>query len=344
MRLRSGSACLALAGVLGCEASSAPAVIDNVGLNEIQTAGPLNAASADSFVYFSFPNGKLVSQTEGWDIAFRQNELRVNGGVSGIRDVRGYAMGNNASLSDAQLRALTVGGTLADFDAIRDAQIPPDDQFVTDRLVEDRTAYLTLTSAAAGANTAAYWKMRLANGTYALMRVAAAGFTPQGALAAITIESRLQSGTTLGVTHQALLSLSPATVNFSLALNDTVSLGGCNWDLQVDAKSLGMTVNSACNAGTYPGLHGPPFTSVAFANDAPAYAPYLADLVGPIPSDTADPAGPLRFNLNGDGRYNPTFNTFLIASGVNVWKFQVVSFTDAAGRNGYPTVRYALIR
>ena len=131
-----------LAAVLlgACEDESTPTDPDGgtgeLTINEIVTSPALNASSSDTLVYFSFGTGTLVSRTADWDIALRRFEVRLNGGVTGTKGVLGYSLGNNASATDAQVLAFTVDNTRAASDNVREAQIPPDASFQSDRLVE----------------------------------------------------------------------------------------------------------------------------------------------------------------------------------------------------------------
>ncbi|HYV98496.1 MAG TPA: HmuY family protein [Gemmatimonadaceae bacterium] len=316
---------------------------DTLVVNQIATAGPLNASSTDTLVYFSFVKGKLVSKTEDWDIALRRYEVRLNGGVTGSKGVLGYNLKNNQSATDAQVLDFTVQNTLAAFDAVRESQIPGDGVFQSDRLVEDNTGYVSFAGAPA-ANAAAYWKVRTANGGYALMRVTAIAYNQQGSLTSITIESRLQSGTTLGSTQTLTVPIAGAPVSISLVTNAAVTQSGCNWDLQVNPQTFAMTVNTGCNTGTYPGGSSPTFAAATAANDAPQYGAFLAGLTGPIPNSVTDPSAPFRYNLTNTNKLHPAFNTYLVKDGTTVYKLQVINYYNESGSSGYPTIRYARIR
>jgi hypothetical protein len=103
-------------------------------------------------------------------------------------------------------------------------------------------------------------------------------------------------------------------------------------------------VNTACNVGTYPAPVSPTFTAATSASDAPEYGAFLAGLTGPIPNSITDPSAPFRYNLQNDNRLHPTFNTYLVKVGANVYKLQVINYYNAAGASAHPTIRYALIR
>jgi hypothetical protein len=318
-------------------------------INEVVSYGPLNASSSDTLVYFAFATGGTVRASDAWDIAFRRYEIRLNspataGGAS--RGVTGVSLDNSRSATNADVLGFTPAGTLAAFDAVRAAAIPADSLFQTDRLTANPQAYLNL-GGVPSANAAAYWKVRLANGTFALVRATAIAFTPQFQVQSLTLESRLQSGTTLGPTQT--LSVTPAgqVTAISFVSNSVVTApSGCNWDFSFNPASnqLALTVNTACNVGTYPGPASPTFAAATAASDAPQYAAYLSALVGPIPNSVTDLSAPFRYNLAGTMRLHPSFNTYLVRTGTRIYKLQVIDYYSNTGASAYPTIRYARIR
>jgi len=318
-------------------------------INQIVTFGPLNASSTDTLVYFSFANGGLVAKTGDWDLAFRRYELRLNSPAVGgatSKNVLGLSLDNNKAATDAQVLAFTAAGTLSAFDQVRDAQVPADSLFQTDRLTENKQGYLNL-SGVPSANSAAYWKVRLANGTFALLRATAIAFTPQFQVQTLTLESRLQTGSTLGAPQTLTLTPAGQIVSFNLAANAVVATpAGCNWDVQFNpaANQLSLALNTACSAGSYPGPASPTFANATSASDAPQYAAFLAQLVGPIPNSVTDKSAPFRYNLTGTDRLHPAFNTYLVKSGTRVYKVQVTDYYSNTGAAGFPTIRYARIR
>lgn len=313
-------------------------------LNEVLVAGPLNASSNETFVHFSLATGQAVPSTSDWDIAFRRFEVRLNGGVSGTKGVLGYPLDNNIDATDQEVLAFTAENTLAEFDAVREAQIPADGAFLSDHLFANEYGYLNL-GGAPTANATAYWKVRTASGGHVLVRVSAIALNPQTfALTSITIETRVQNGTTLGEPQTHTIAVADAPISIDLETGTAVEPDGCNWDFALDNESLEMTVNTACNVGTYPGPSSPAFADATAANDAPEYGAFLAGLTGPIPNSFSDPAGAFRYNLAGDNRLNPTFNIYLIKVGAEVYKVQLIGYYSDAGASGWPTIRYARIR
>jgi len=318
-------------------------------INQVVSYGPLNASSTDTLVYFSFATGGLVARSGDWDLAFRRYELRLNSPAIGgalSKNVLGYAIDNNKLVADAQVLAFTPANTLAAFDSVRDARVPVDSLFQTDRLALNPQGHLNL-GGVPTANASNYWKVRLANGGFGVMRATAISLTPQRAVQTLTIELRAQTGAALGPVQTLVLSPAGKSSAFSLSTGAVVATPtGCNWDVQFnpDPRVLSLEVNSACSAGTYPGPASPTFANATAANDAPQYAGYLSQLVGPVPNSVLDKSAPFRYNLTGTDRLHPAFNTYLVKSGTKVFKVQVTDYYSNTGIAGFPTIRYARIR
>jgi len=317
-------------------------------INQVVTFGPLNASSPDTLVFFSFAKGTLVPRTADWDLAFRRFEVRLNSPAIGgatSKNVLGVALDNNRNATDAQVLALTTANTLSEFDAIRAAQIPADDRFQTDRLTENRQGYLNL-SGIPTANAANYWKLRLANGSFALFRATRIKFTPAFAVDTLYLESRLQSGSTLGAVQTLAIAPAGGVRQISFSTNAVVTGGGCNWDLEFNpaANQLSLVPNVACSAGTYPGPTSPTFANATVASDAPQFATFLSTLVGPIPNSVLDKGAPFRYNLQGNERLHAAFNIYLVKSGTRIFKLQITDYYSNTGVAGFPTIRYARIQ
>lgn len=315
-------------------------------LNEVVTSAPLNASSNDTLVYFSFTSGTLVPRTGDWDLALRRFEVRLNSPANGgTKNVLGYTLANNQNATNAEVLAFTRASTLAAFDGLRDAQIPAADQFTTDRLAENQQGLIVLGGVPV-ANSAQFWKVRLANGQFGVVRATAIGFNQARATDSLVLESRLQTGAALGTTQRLVVAPAGVTRAISLVTNSVVTPNGCNWDIQFnpDPRQLAVTVNTACNVATFPGTASPTFAAVTSANDAPQYVGFLSQLVGPIPNSILDPKAPFRYDLQGNQRLHAAFNTYFAQVGTRVWKFQLIDYYSNTGAAGFPTIRYARIR
>jgi len=350
-RVHSLAVILAGAALLSaCEGESdptGPGTLDREpALNEVVTSQPLNASSSDTLVYFSFTTGGLVARSADWDLALRRYEVRLASPANGAsKTVMGFTLANNQNATAAEVLAFTRANTLAAFDALRDAQVPADSLFTTDRLAANPQAHIVLGGVPV-ANAAQFWKVRLANGQFAVFRNAVIGFNRTRATDSIVFESRVQSGNALGAVQRLAVAPGGVARAISFATNSVVTPNGCNWDMQFnpDPTQLAITVNTACSVATNPGSASPTFAAVTAANDAPQYAPFLSQLLGPIPNSILDTKAPFRYDLTGQQRLHPAFNTYFAKVGTKVWKFQLVDYYSNTGVAGYPTVRYARIR
>ncbi|MBL0940699.1 MAG: HmuY family protein [Gemmatimonadaceae bacterium] len=345
-------AILGLAGLTACESESAPTGPEGpsgeLAINEVRTLSPINATSNDTLVHVNLATGAVVPASGTWDIALRRFEVRLNSpAVAGTasRNVTGYAVAENRNATNEQVMAFTPAATLSVFDQFRAAQIPADTAFKSDVLSSSSTSYLTF-GAVPAANAARYWKVRAANGAFALFRVSALTFTPAVQVASITFEVRQQTGTTLGAAQSFTINAPTAPVAISLTSAQSVTPNGCNWDFTFDPSttSLALTSNTACNVATSPGPTSPAFAAATSASDAAQYVPYLSVLSGPIPNSSSDKIGPFLYNLAGTNRLHPTFNTYLVRSGALVYKVQFINYYGETGTSGYVTLRYARIR
>lgn len=338
----------AIAGIVACESESSPTtpeVVVDPTINQIVTSAPINAKSNDTLVYYSLAANAVVPKSADWDIALRRYEVQLNSlataGTSN-RGVTAYSLDNNSSLTDQQLLALTVQSTLPAFDAIRESAIPADNVFKAETLIAAPNGYLNL-GGAPTVNASAYWKVKTTSG-YAIARVSSITLSPSFAFTALTIESRLETGSTLGATQTLPLTLASSPVHINLAQNAAVTPNGCNWDLMVNPNTFDITTNAACTVGTYPGGSAPTFANQTRASDAPQFVNFLSKLSPTIPNSISHTSAPFRYNLENTQRLHPVFNTYLIKVETRVYKLQFINYYDAGGASGSPTIRYARIK
>ena len=319
--------------------------VRNPAVGQLVTSPELNATGTDTLVYFSFSEGRLVLRSGDWDLALRRYELFLASPTLGsAKTVRAFALNNNRTATDAQVLAFTSASTLAAFEAIGTAQVPADDQFTTEVVSENQQAHLVL-GANPRANDAQYWKVKLANGAFALYRtqlIRTTGFFVDS----LVMETRLQTGTSLGPVRRLALVPNSLPQHVNVVNNTVVSPVGCNWDLRFnpDPRVLGLTVNAACGAGMYPGTAIPTFQAATSASDALQYPGFLSRVTSPISNSVVDRGAPFLYNLAQNERLSPTFNTFLLLSGAQLWKFQAISYYSSTGTAGVPRLRYSRLR
>lgn len=319
----------------------------------------INASSDTDFTYFSFADDCVVTiadpaTSSNWDLAIRRYTVRLNGGVAGPKGVTGLNLENNVGASDAEILAFTAEGEQVAFDAV-DASDIPAAGFTSENLAPDYTSWFRPTATGLLANPAAVWKLRRASGAgagaYAVLRVEsilnANPPSQTSGMLGITIGYRLQTAPgTLGAAQSVVVDLSTASeagINLATGAVVAPTAGDCSWDLKV-TQAYTLEINSACQAGTFPFDAIETFDAVTRADNAPEYALFLSLISGPIPSTIDSKSGVFLYNLAGDNRLSPIFNTFLVKVGSSVYKLQVTTYYSSTGASGYPTIRYEKIQ
>lgn len=327
---------------IACESdSSGPKTPDEPGVVE------LDASSNTAFTYFRLSDGAVVAVTDptastDWDIAVRRFAVKLNGGVAGSKGVVGYNMANNEGATDEQVLGFTPENQLAAFQAVDAGDVPDASSFEEEGLGPDVSTWFRFDPVSGGlvANPAAAWKLRRSGGaTYGVIRVKRIVATST-ALDSLTFEYRLQAGATMGAAQEITI---PATGNNAVDLSaGTANAGaaGCGWDVKATAD-FSISVNAACNVGTFPFDVSEDFTTIAAADNAPEYGGFFSLISGPVPNSTSDRSAPFLYNLAGDNRLSPTFTTYLVKVASRVYKLQLINYYSAGGASGHPTIRFA---
>ena len=330
------------------------------------TAGELtiDASSNSAYAYFSFASDTVVpiadaSTSTAWDMAFRRFEVRLNGGLGGPKGVSGYNLANNAQKSTDEILTYTPENQRAAFDAIGASDIPADNAFTSEQLIEDLTGWFGQTPTGLVANPSRVWKLRLAGDRgYALIRVEridneSNNPSPTDGMAGIKVGFRLEpAGGAIGAKDSVVVAMAPgssAVINLSTkAVAAGVQPQDCSWDLRVTrAYELKVNTSSTCDTGTFPlTATEDQFNAITTASDAPQYAPFISQVSGPIPATFEDPRGPFLYGIDPQNpqRLYPTFNIYLVKVGTSVYKVQLTGYYSATGASGFPTIRYAKIR
>jgi hypothetical protein len=193
------------------------------------------------------------------------------------------------------------------------------------------------------ANPGAAWKVKEADGGYALFRISA--LTVAGTSAeSITVEYRHQdSGGSLGDIETVDADLSSGAAYVDLGTGGTVSDSGCDWDVVLEPTFV-IDFNDGCDAGSFPLDATEDFTALTTADDAPEYGGFLSVLSGAFPGTIDDASGVFWYNIEGNNRLWPTYNVFLVRVGTAVYKVQVTDYYNATGEGGHPTVRFQQIQ
>lgn len=307
----------------------------------------LDASSSSAFTYFRLSDGAIVAVTDptssdDWDIAFRRFAVKLNGGVAGGKGVVGYNLENNEAATDEQVLGFTPENQLAAFEAIDAGDVPAAGEFDAEGLGPDLSTWFRFDPVSGGlvANPAAAWKIRRSGGTtYGLIRVKRLVATAT-TLDSVTFEYRLQDGT-MGALTEITVGTAAGANGVSLTNNTAVSsAAGCGWDVSAGVDFT-ISVNAACQVGTFPLDASESFTTLADASTAPEYGAFFSLISGPIPNSTTNRSAPFLYNLAGDNRLSPTFTTYLVKVASRVYKVQLINYYSAAGASGHPTVRFA---
>jgi hypothetical protein len=310
----------------------------------------LDATSATNFVYVSLESGSVVtvadpSTSTAWDIAFRRFSTKLNGGVAGPGGVAGFGLSNNADATADEVVGYTPADGEAAFDAVTEASIAGA-TFAEDGLVADVSGPWFRFSPQAGtlvANPGAAWKVREADGGFALFRVASLQMAGQAPLG-LTVEYRHQAASgALGALGSVVVSFAQGPAHLDLASGTVVQPSGCNWDVRATPQ-FAIEFNAACSAGSFPMDPTEDFTAITSAGGAPAYGGFLATIAGAIPSAIDDASGIFWYNIEGNNRLWPTYNVFLVRRGEAVYKVQVTDYYNTSGASGYPTIRFKRLR
>ena len=305
----------------------------------------LDASSNTAFSYFTFADGgsavTVSDPNTSWDLAFRRFSAKLNGGVAGPGSVQGANLGPNADATSEAVVAFTATDADAAWDAVTADDIGSA-TFSQDGLIADMTGPWFVFSPFAGtlvANPGAAWKVKEADGGYAVVRVSDLVMNGNAAETVTFEYRRADAGGTLGSpeTVDVDVTMGPGFVDLSTA--SVVSPIGCGWDLSI-APSFMIEVNDGCDAGTFPLDATEDFSSISTAEDAPEYGAFFAAVSGAIPSTVDDAGGVFWYNIEGNNRLWPTFNVFLVRVGTAVFKVQFTDYYDAGGAPGFVTLRY----
>lgn len=322
------------------------------------TTGELtvDATSNTDFTYINLADLSTIDVSNpatdtDWDIAIRRYEVRLSGGVAGPGGVDATLLLDHADEPAATVLGFTPANRLSEFEAITSDQIPASSAFSTTTLINDPSSWFRPAGQTLVANPAQVWKTRLADGGYAVMRIAELGLTGD-ALTSFRIEYRLQQANgSLGPMQSVAVTPGAPGAPTAISLSDgaATTASGCNWDVAVDA-ALTVTLNSTagCQAGTFPLESGQSFDGLTTASDAPGYGPFLAALSSPIANsiDAAD-SPPFLYGIDETNphRLVPTFNVYLVRRGMSVYKLQLLSYYDpTGGASGVVTLRVAQLR
>lgn len=283
-----------------------------------------------------------------WDLSVFATTIAVNSGPNGPGSISGYCFCANEAVSNADIQLLTAAGELPAFAAITTAQVPADNQFVSEELLPRITGWYTGTGASAQANAARTFVVLRTRvtpvplyGKFHVTNITGATATSPGT---VTFEYAMQatSNGTLPAAQTATVTVGSAPVYFDLAAGAESSAAG-TWDIQFDGFVIRSNSGASGGAGH---LVAPPL-DVPFASldrDALYALPNSGfgqdALGGPFGSHPW-----YKYNVTGsDQQIWPNFNIYLVKKGTEVYKLQVTSYYNSTGQSRRITIRSARLQ
>ena len=307
--------------------------------------GTVTVDASRGYAYFSFADGEVVTPAPGassssaWDIAFSATTVTLNGGAAGPGNVTGFCICQNAGATDAQVLAMTPESEEGDFGAV--TAVPAGATFISDALTPAISGWFTGAGAAAQANPANSFLVRLADSLgYAKVHVTALQNPTAATPGIVTIEYAVQATATgaLGATRTLQVDLTtPGAKSVDLETG-TITNSPTDWDLRVDGFTI--RVNS--------GVSGPgkgaaaagagSFESITTAKEADQA--YRSDSYAGVFGSSRW----YRYNIGGTGnRISPTFEVYLVRRGSAVYKVQILNYYNVTGNPRFITFRYEQI-
>ena len=307
--------------------------------------GTVTVDASQGYVYFNFDEGEVVvpnpsaSASADWDIAFSATTVTLNGGAAGPGGVTGFCVCQNSGATDAQVLAMTPESEVPDFDAV--TSVPAGATFLTDALTPAISGWFTGTGAAAQANSAKTFLVRLADSVgYAKVHVTSLQNPTATSPGIVTLEFAVQPTATgaLGTTRTIQVDLTTPGVKSVDLETGALTNSNTDWDLRFDGFTI--RVNSGVSG---PGKGGAAastgtFESITTAKEADQA--YRADSYAGVFGSSRY----YRYNIGGTGnRISPTFDVYLIKRGTSVYKFQILNYYNVTGAPRHITFRYEQI-
>lgn len=346
------------------------------------TAGGLGTPAGDprnKYTYVNLATGSIVDLSDAdaatssdWDIAFKRSLLKLNGGLSGPKGVVGYFTDNNADAYDVNnvpvlswFQAATAETELSDFESVTAARIPADTDFKTDKLVTaikgDGTNdgwwfYHGAPTFAVTAVATNWWVVRSSEGdTYTKVHVAELVRDSTASVRRFTLEWYYQgpADAVFGAGLQSRVVEVPlaggaAYVDFDAPADDADPGNVPNWDLKIEydgtAREYRITLNGGVSGTGRAAAFGPTTTPDSYTSgtDSTLVTHYRSDSAGGIFVDSSWYAYGQTFSPAVDHKLWPNYRVYLIKSGTDVYKLQILSYyhPQTTTESGWYTIRF----
>jgi hypothetical protein len=299
--------------------------------------GTLTVDASTGWGYASLADEVVTTDpSAAWDLAFNATRVMLNGGAAGSSGVVGYCICQNVAATDEQIVAMTSQSELSDFEAVAATDIPGAEGFESEALVTAIDGWFGGAGAAATAEPAKAWLLRLQDGvSYAKLRIVSLASPTATHAGQVTVEYAVQPAgdEPFGPTQSVTLDAS-SLVSLDLNTGSTMAVEG-TWDLRLERFTLRLNSGVSGTGSAGAAETADAFDAIATANvDSRAYR--TDGFAGVFNSHSW-----YRYNLTGQNRIHPTFDVFLIRRGADVYKLQVIDYYSAAGEPRRITLRYA---
>lgn len=328
-----------LASVAAISACATDTVISPV---ELQEKGSITVIATSNWQFVSLADSALVTPTPSanasaaWDIAFLGTNVTLNGGDAGPGGVTAACLCQNASATNEQVLAMTAESEFTDFDTV--TAVPAGLSFSSDVLTPAIVGWFSGAGAAAVADTAKTWLLRLSDSTsYAALRVKAIAAPTASHAGSVTLEYRLQANADAALgTPQEIVVDAGAAGGARIDLNTgATTTDDAAWDLHVQGFTI--RVNGGISGS---GKGGAATTATSFAELTTAVtnaSAYRIDTYAGVFGTQRY----YRYNILGDHRISPTFDVYFIRRGADTYKLQVTGYYSATGAARHITFRWA---
>jgi hypothetical protein len=343
MRYRQSALRGAIAG-LAVLAGAACGEDDPIGVESDETTLMVDASTEWAYVALGEEASEVQvsdpASSDAWDLAFNATRVMLNGGAAGPGDVVGFCVCQNADATDADVQEMTPESELVGFEAVTAADAPAEESAwqsdALDLAIDGWYAYNPTTHQVSAAPSQVF-HIRGAgeDPEYAKLHVTEVANATM-ASADVSIEYAVQTGAgeAMGAAQTAVLEGTAGPVYFDLA-SGVVSEAD-EWDILLDGYDIRVNGGVSGTGGAGAVLAGDDFESMTDASGAPAQV-YRGDAFGGV----FDAHPWYRYDLDGNHTIFPTYDVFLIDTGSDLYKVQLIGYYDTAGEARHVTFRYA---
>jgi hypothetical protein len=320
------------------------ACTDDVTAPPATVAGSFTVDATTGWTYISLADSATVTPTPSanesgaWDIAFFATNVTLNGGAAGPGGITAACLCQNATASNSELLAMTADSEKGDFDLV--TSVPAGVQFTSDVLTPAISGWYAGTGAAATADPAKTFLVRLSDGlSFAKVHVTALQSPTASSAGRVTLEYAVQPTATA-----AFAAIKTIVVDLtapgakSVDLNTgALTTSATDWDLRLEGFTI--KINGGVSGGGSAGAAVATQSFAATTTANVAVQSYKTDVYTGVFG-----AKPFyRYNISGDNRITPTFDVYLIKRGSSVYALQILNYYNSTGQARHITFRYKQI-